>query len=111
MIGMTAMPEARLAREAELPYALMAMVTDYDSWRQDTAEVEVANVLTVLKENAAIAARMLSKLAAALPDKRSESPIDKVLDFAIVTPPEKRDPHAMNKLDAVCRRVLQDGRN
>jgi 5'-methylthioadenosine phosphorylase len=109
VIGMTAMPEAKLAREAELPYALMAMVTDYDSWRQDCAEVEVANVLAVLKENAAMAARMLGALAAALPDERPASPIDTVLDFAIVTPPEKRDPQALQKLDAVCRRVLLAG--
>jgi 5'-methylthioadenosine phosphorylase len=109
VIGMTGMPEAKLARESELPYALMGMVTDYDSWRQDGGEVEVANVLAVLKENAAMAARMLAALAAALPDERSASPIDIVLDFAIVTPPEKRDPHAMQKLDAVCRRVLLAG--
>jgi 5'-methylthioadenosine phosphorylase len=109
VIGMTAMPEAKLAREAELPYALMAMVTDYDCWRQDSAEVEVANVLAVLKENAAMAARMLAALAAALPDERPASPIDTVLDFAIVTLPEKRDPRALQKLDAVCRRALPAG--
>jgi 5'-methylthioadenosine phosphorylase len=106
VIGMTAMPEAKLAREAELPYALIAMVTDYDSWREDTAEVEVANVLAILKQNAATAARMLVALADALPEQREPSPLDTVLDLAIVTPPERRDPAAMAKLDAVCRRVL-----
>ena len=108
VIGMTAMPEARLAREAELPYALMAMVTDYDCWRHDDTQVEVADVLAILKMNAATAARMLVDLAAALPRQRAASPLDTVLDFAIVTPPEKRDPQAMAKLDAVCRRMLQD---
>jgi len=107
VIGMTAMPEARLAREAELPYALMAMVTDYDCWRHDDTQVEVADVLAILKMNAATAARMLVDLAAALPRQRAASPLDTVLDFAIVTPPEKRDPQAMAKLDAVCRRMLQ----
>lgn len=107
VIGMTAMPEAKLAREAELPYALMAMVTDYDSWRDDGEQVEVANVIAILKANAAAAARMLVALAAALPDERAPVPVDKVLDFALVTPPEMRDAEAMAKLDAVCRRVLQ----
>lgn len=107
VIGMTAMPEARLAREAELPYALIAMVTDYDCWREDRAEVEVANVLAILKENAATAAWMLGAFASSLPAEREPSPIDSVLEQAIVTPPEKRDPAAMAKLDAVCRRVLQ----
>ena len=106
VIGMTAMPEAKLAREAELPYALVAMVTDYDSWR-DGEEVAVANVLKILQQNAAAAARMIVALAAALPDQRAASPIDNVLDYAIVTPPAMRDAQAMAKLDAVCRRVLQ----
>lgn len=109
VIGMTAMPEARLAREAELPYALIGMVTDYDCWREDRAEVEVASVLEVLKQNAATAARMLVALAAALPPERTSSPIDIGLDFALVTPPEARDPRAMAKLDAVCRRVIAAG--
>lgn len=107
VVGMTAMPEARLAREAELPYALMAMVTDYDSWRQDQAEVEVANVLSILKDNAATAERMVAALAESLPEEREASPIDFVLDQAIITPPGKRDPATMAKLDAVCRRTLQ----
>lgn len=110
VIGMTAMPEARLAREAELPYALMAMITDYDCWREDCAEVEVGNVLAVLRENAATATRMLVALAGALPEMRPVSPIDTVLDFAIVTPPEQRDPGTMAKLDAVAGRVLQSDR-
>jgi len=107
VIGMTAMPEARLAREAELPYALMAMITDYDCWREGEESVEVAAVVAQLQANAAIAGRMLVELAKALPGEREPSPIDTVLDMAIITPPEARDPLAMAKLDAVCRRVLQ----
>jgi 5'-methylthioadenosine phosphorylase len=104
------MPEAKLAREAELPYALMAMVTDYDCWREDSAEVEVANVLAVLKSNAAMAARMLVALASALPNERPASPLDTVLDFAIVTPREAWGAAAAARLDAVCRRMLQADR-
>jgi 5'-methylthioadenosine phosphorylase len=110
VIGMTAMPEAKLAREAELPYALLGMVTDYDCWREGDAEVEVSNVLAILKSNAATAARMLVALANSLPEERTPSAIDTVLDYAIVTPPERRDPQAMSKLEAVCRRVLQADR-
>lgn len=111
VIGMTAMPEAKLAREAELPYALVAMVTDYDSWRGDGEEVAVANVLEILKQNAAAAGRMIVELARALPNERTPSPFDTVLDFALVTPAEMRDAEAMAKLDAVCRRVLQADRD
>jgi len=107
VIGMTAMPEARLAREAELPYALMAMVTDYDCWREGEAAVEVEAVIAQLQANAATAGRMLVELAKALPAEREPSPIDSVLDMAIITPPDARDPAAMARLDAVCRRVLQ----
>ena len=107
VIGMTAMPEAKLAREAELPYALMAMVTDYDCWREGEAPVEVEAVIAQLQANAATAGRMLVELAKALPRVREPSPIDNVLDMAIVTPPDARDPQAMARLDAVCRRYLQ----
>jgi hypothetical protein len=72
--------------------------------------VEVSNVLAILKANAATAARMLVALATSLPEERPPSSIDTVLDYAIVTPPERRDPQAMTKLEAVCRRVLQADR-
>lgn len=108
VIGMTGMPEARLAREAELPYALMAMVTDYDCWRE--GEVVVADALAVLKNNAATAGKMLAELSDALPAERPPSPIDTVLDVAIVTPPEARDPALVGKLDAICRRTWRDDR-
>jgi 5'-methylthioadenosine phosphorylase len=107
LIGMTAMPEAKLAREAELPYALMAMVTDYDCWREGEAPVEVETVIAQLQANAATAGRMLVELAKALPESREPSPIDTLLDKAIVTPPDARDPMAMARLDAICRRYLQ----
>ncbi len=104
VIGMTGMPEAKLAREAELPYALMTMVTDYDCWREGEA-VEVEAVLGVMRANAETAGRMLVELAKALPEVREPSPLDRVLDFAVVTPPEARDPVLVAKLDAVCRRA------
>ena len=110
VIGMTAMPEAKLAREAELPYALMGMVTDYDCWRDDQSQVEVTDVLAILRDNAARAARMLVALAEALPDERPVSPLDTVLDFAIVTPPENRCPLVMAKLATVCGRQRQSAR-
>jgi 5'-methylthioadenosine phosphorylase len=106
VIGMTAMPEARLAREAELPYALVGMVTDYDCWRGDGEAVEVAAVIAQLTANAVVARRLVEQLAAALPAERTPSPIDTVLDFALITAPDARDPAALARLDAICARVL-----
>jgi 5'-methylthioadenosine phosphorylase len=106
IIGMTAMPEAKLAREAELPYALVGMVTDYDCWRADEAHVEVSEVLRVMHANAETARRTVVELAALLPEAREPSPIDTCLDFALVTPPEARDPALLAKLDSVAGRVL-----
>ncbi|MFC7536751.1 S-methyl-5'-thioadenosine phosphorylase [Sphingomonas sp. GCM10030256] len=107
VIGMTAMPEAKLAREAELPYALVAMVTDYDCWRDGQAAVEVESVLATMRANAKAAARMLVALAAALPERREASQLDTVLDYAIVTPPAERDARACERLDAVAGRALR----
>lgn len=106
VIGMTAMPEARLAREAELPYALLGMVTDYDCWRDEKADVEVADILAVMRANADKARESLRQLAALLPAQRKASPIDTVLDTAIVTPRESWDRHAAARLDAVAARML-----
>ncbi|HEX8381234.1 MAG TPA: S-methyl-5'-thioadenosine phosphorylase [Allosphingosinicella sp.] len=106
VIGMTAMPEAKLAREAELPYALVGMVTDYDCWRQGEEAVEVSAIIAQLMANAAAARDMVEAFARALPAERAPSPIDTVLDSAIVTAPGARDPAMLAKLDAVCRRVL-----
>ena len=106
VIGMTGMPEARLAREAELPYAMLASVTDYDSWRESEAGVEVSEVLAVMKANADLARRSVEQLAKALPEERLPSPIDRVLDGAIITVPEKRDQTMWSRLDAVARRII-----
>jgi 5'-methylthioadenosine phosphorylase len=105
VIGMTAMPEARLAREAELPYALIGMVTDYDCWRDAGADVNVAEIMRVMQGNAAAAQRTLAKLAALLPAERAASPIDTVLDTAIITPREAWDIRSAARLDAVAGRL------
>ena len=107
VIGMTAMPEARLAREAELPYALLGMVTDWDSWRGEDGGVEAAEVFAVMKANAALARQVVRALAAALPDRREPSPHDTALDHALATAPHARDPRLAAMLDAVAGRVLR----
>ena len=107
VIGMTAIPEARLAREAELPYALLGMVTDYDSWRETEAGVEASEVLEVMRANVALAQRVLRRFLASLPRRRSSSPIDTALEHAIMTAPAQRDPVLVAKLGAVAGRVLQ----
>jgi 5'-methylthioadenosine phosphorylase len=106
VIGMTAMPEARLAREAELPYALIAMVTDYDCWRDEEAHVEVSEVIAQMHKNGVIARAAVAAFAAALPANRTPSPLDMVLEQALITAPEARDPAVLAKLDAVAGRVL-----
>lgn len=106
VIGMTAMPEARLAREAELPYALLGMVTDYDAWRASEAGVEAGEVLAVMAANVALAGKVLRRFMASLPQVRSTSPIDQALDHAIMTAPAARDPVLLAKLGAVAGRVL-----
>jgi 5'-methylthioadenosine phosphorylase len=107
VIGMTAMPEAKLAREAELPYALVGMVTDYDCWRRGEEAVEVSAIIAQLTANSGRARTMVDAFAAALPAERESSPIDTVLDSAIITAPEARDPAMLAKLDTVCRRILR----
>ena len=107
VIGMTAMPEAKLAREAELPYALVGMVTDYDCWRPGEAPVEVSSVIAQLQDNAATASKMIEQLARALPGKRTPCPLDTVLDSAIVTAPGARDPAVLEKLDAIAGRWIK----
>jgi 5'-methylthioadenosine phosphorylase len=106
VIGMTAMPEARLAREAELPYALLGMVTDYDSWREDEAGVEAGEVMAVMAANVAVAGQVLRRFVASLPARRSASPIETTLDHAIITAPAQRDPALVAKLQAIAGRVL-----
>ena len=106
VIGMTAMPEARLAREAELPYALIGMVTDYDCWREEHAFVEVSEVIAQMAKNGTVARAAVERFVALLPETREASPLDTVLDHALITAPEARDPEMMVKLDAVAGRVL-----
>lgn len=106
VIGMTGMPEARLAREAELPYAMLAMVTDYDSWRDTEAGVEVSEILAVVKANANLARKTLQRLAKLLPAERTPSPADTALDGALVTAPDCHDPEVWGRLDAVAKRIL-----
>ncbi len=109
VIGMTNMPEAKLAREAELPYASVAMVTDYDCWREHDGPVEVGLILETLKQNTANAARLIADLAPRLGPTRTPSPlgVETALDMAVITPPEARDPEVMKKLDAVAGRFLK----
>ena len=94
VIGMTNMPEAKLAREAELCYASVAMVTDYDSWHPDHGEVDVTQIIATLTGNAAKAREMVAGLPALLGAKREPCPhgCDRALDYAILTAPEARDP-------------------
>ena len=109
VIGMTAMPEAKLAREAELPYAIVAMVTDYDCWHEEHEHVTVDQVIRILNANAENARRLIKRVAPKLGPERTPSPlgIEHVLDTAIITSPEKRDPELFKKLDAVAGRVLK----
>ncbi len=108
VIGMTNMPEAKLAREAELCYASVAMITDYDSWHPDHGEVDVTEIIKTLTGNA----EKGRALAAGLPERlgagRAPCPhgCDRALEFAVMTAPEARDPALLAKLDAVAGRVL-----
>lgn len=108
VVGMTNMPEAKLAREAELPYATIAMVTDYDAWRPHESGVGVAEILEVMRGNGEKVRRLLARLASEFPSEPEPCPIgsDRALDFALVTAPEHRDPALLAKLDAVAGRVL-----
>lgn len=108
VIGMTNMPEAKLAREAEICYASVAMVTDYDSWHPDHGAVDVAEVIATLQGNGTKAQDLISRLPALLGADRAPCPhgCDRALDHAIMTAPDKRDPVVLAKLDAVAGRVL-----
>lgn len=108
VIGMTNMPEAKLAREAEICYASCAMVTDYDCWHPDHDDVDVPSVLAIMKGNQENAQRLVTRFANDLPREHEACPIgsDKALEYAIITAPDARDPELLNKLDAVAGRVL-----
>jgi 5'-methylthioadenosine phosphorylase len=108
VIGMTNMPEAKLAREAELCYASIAMITDYDSWHPDHGAVDIADIIRTLTGNAGKARGMVGRLPALLGPSRAPCPhgCDRALDHAILTVPDKRDPALVEKLRAVAGRVL-----
>lgn len=107
LIGMTSMPEAKLAREAELSFAQVSMVTDFDSWHPHHDAVDVGQVVRVMKNNSEMAKRFVLRLAKGLSREHQACPIcsDRALDFAIMTAPEKRDPALVQKLDAILARV------
>jgi 5'-methylthioadenosine phosphorylase len=109
VIGMTNLPEAKLAREAEICYASMAMVTDFDCWHPDHDAVTVQDIIKVLMENADKGVRLVARLARDFPREHEPCPIgsDRALDTAIITAPEARDPELLKKLDAVAGRVLK----
>lgn len=108
VIGMTNMPEAKLAREAELCYASIAMVTDYDSWHPDHGEVDITDIIKTLTGNADKGREMVRRLPALLGAERAACPhgCDRALEYAMLTAPEKRDPALLAKLDAVAGRML-----
>lgn len=110
LIGMTALPEARLAREAELCYAILALVTDYDCWHPGHAAVTVSEVMATMALNVGQARAIVRQLPARVPP-RTPCPegCDRALDAAIVTPPEARDPAAIARLGGVAGRVLGPG--
>jgi 5'-methylthioadenosine phosphorylase len=109
VIGMTNMPEAKLAREAEICYATVAMVTDFDCWHPDHDAVTVQDIIAVLNANAEKAKSLVARLARDFPREHQPCPIgsDRALDNAIITAPEARDPELVTKLDAVAGRVLR----
>ncbi len=111
VIGMTNMPEAKLAREAEICYATVAMVTDYDCWHPDHEHVTVESVIRILTENAEHGRSLVKEAAPRLADR--DGPCDRgchtALEYALITAPDRRDPAVMAKLDAVAGRVLSAG--
>jgi len=109
VIGMTNLPEAKLAREAEICYATVAMVTDFDCWHPDHDAVQVSDITKVRLDNADKGARLVARLARDFPREHEFCPVgsDRALDSAIITAPEARDPELLKKLDAVAGRVLK----
>ncbi len=106
---MTNMPEAKLAREAEICYASVAMVTDFDCWHPDHDAVTVQDIVRVLNSNAEKAKSLVARFAQEFPREHEPCPIgsDRALDNAIITAPEARDPELLKKLDAVAGRILK----
>jgi 5'-methylthioadenosine phosphorylase len=109
VIGMTNMPEAKLAREAEICYATVAMVTDFDCWHPDHDAVTVQDIIRVLTSNADKAKDLVARFARDFPREHEPCPVgsDRALDTALITAPEARDPELLKKLDAVAGRILR----
>lgn len=109
VIGMTNMPEAKLAREAELCYASVAMITDYDSWHPEHGTVDISDIIATLSGNADKARALVAQLPTLLGPVRAACPhgCDSALEHAVMTAPDKRDPALVAKLDAVAGRVLR----
>jgi 5'-methylthioadenosine phosphorylase len=107
VIGMTAMPEAKLAREAEIPYATLAMVTDFDCWRDNDEAVDVTAIVEVMKSNNERAAKLIISLVENFPTENAPCPngSDRALDNAIITSPNNRDPEMVKKLSVILSRV------
>ncbi len=108
IIGMTSMPEAKLAREAEICYANIGMVTDFDSWHPDHGSVDITSILKVMHANVGNAQNLVKRIAKDIPRQHPPCPIgsDKALEFAIITQRQDRDPSLAHKLDTVAGRVL-----
>jgi len=108
VIGMTSMPEAKLAREAEICYASVAMVTDYDCWRDDHSAVEVSDIVAVIHDNADRGRSLVAAVAPELKDRPCpcSGGCDRALDGAVITAPEAREPELAGRLDAVAGRIL-----
>lgn len=109
VIGMTNMPEAKLAREAELPYASVCMVTDYDCWREADSDVDINDILKVMHANSGHAHDLIANLTRTMAaSERTPDPagIGRVLDHAIITAPEHRDPELVARLSTIAGRVL-----
>jgi 5'-methylthioadenosine phosphorylase len=109
IIGMTSMPEAKLAREAEITYCMVAMVTDFDAWHPSHDHVDVTMVVKQMQQNTKAAKRLIERIARHFPEMREECPVGShhALDGAIMTAPSARDSHLLAKLDAVAGRVLK----
>lgn len=109
VIGMTNMPEAKLAREAEICYATVAMVTDFDCWHPDHDAVTVQDIIRMVNSNADMAKRLVGRLAQSFPREHEPCPVgsDRALDNALITAHSARDPELLKKLDAVAGRVLK----
>ncbi len=109
VIGMTALPEAKLAREAEIAYALLALSTDYDCWHVTEAQVSVADVVAVLHRNVALSRRIVAALAAGLPQHTESLPYPRALEHAIITAPEKVPAATRARLDLILGHYLGAG--